>query len=123
MDSTNPQAIAPPNGASGHKRDAGKGGVTLTGPYFPGQVPSTCGHYYPDVLRLRDEKRQDGSFVRVVDCRYCGRLEYSLDEHTVGEGFMRQLNEKGVDVGVREEELAEVRKRELERLSSENEGE
>ncbi len=90
----------------------------MPGPYFSGQQPSSCGHYYPDVLRLRDEKRQDGTFVRIVDCNYCGRYEFSFDPKTVDKELIRKLNKKGFDVGTREDELSEVRKKELERLSS-----
>ncbi len=55
----------------------------MPGPYFSGQQPSPCGHYYPDVLRLRDEKRQNGAFVRILDCSYCGRYEVPLDVQTL----------------------------------------
>ena len=41
----------------------------MAGPYFVGQQPSPCGHYYPEVLRLRDEKRKDGSLVRINRCK------------------------------------------------------
>ena len=90
----------------------------MPGPYFPGQQPAPCGHYYPDVLRLRDEKRSDGTFVRIIDCTYCGRSELQLDPRTLARELVRKLNKKGLDVGVREEELSKVRKRELERLLS-----
>jgi len=94
-------------------------GVTrLSGPYFPGQQPSPCGHYYPDVLRLRDEKKPDGTFVRIVDCSYCGRYELRLDPRALSRDLVRKLRKKGFDVGTSEEELAEVRKKALERLSS-----
>jgi hypothetical protein len=90
----------------------------LSGPYFSGQRPSPCGHYYPDVLRLRDERRQDGTFVRIVDCSYCGKYELQLDVRMLAEELVRELNKKGFDVGLREEEISEVRKKELERFSS-----
>jgi hypothetical protein len=90
----------------------------MPGPYFPGQQPSSCGHYYPDVLRLRDEKRDDGTFVRIVDCSYCGRYESQLDPRDLTRELVRKLNRKGFDVGTREEEIAEVRKKALERLLS-----
>jgi hypothetical protein len=91
-------------------------GVTMPGPYFIGQQPSSCGHYYPDVLRLRDEKREDGTFVRITDCRYCGRDEFQLDPVVLDKELVRKLNKKGLDTGVREEEIPEVRKKALERL-------
>ena len=90
----------------------------MPGPYFEGQQPSQCGHYYPDVLRLRDEKREDGTFVRIVDCSHCGRREFQLDVQILDKSPVRKLNKKGFVVGTKEEELSEVRKKELERLSS-----
>ena len=90
----------------------------MPGPYFPGQQPSSCGHYYPDVLRLRDEKRDDGTLVRIMDCSYCGRYELQLDPQGLAEELVRELNRKGVDVGTREEEISEVRKKALGRLLS-----
>jgi hypothetical protein len=70
------------------------------------------------VLRLRDEKRSDGTLVRIIDCTYCGRYELQLDPRTLSRELVRKLNKKGLDVGIREEELSEIRKRELERLLS-----
>jgi hypothetical protein len=90
----------------------------VAGPYFSEQQPSSCGHYYPDVLRLRDEKRRDGTFVRIVDCCYCGRYELPLDLRTLDKGLIRKLNKKGIDVGVNDEKISEVRQKELARLSS-----
>jgi hypothetical protein len=92
--------------------------IALSGPYFSGQLPSSCGHYYPDVLRLRDEKRPDGTFVRIIDCSCCGRYELPLDVQTLDKAFVRKLNKKGFDVGTREDELAEVRQKELEKFTS-----
>ena len=92
----------------------------MPGPYSPGQIPSPCGHYYPDVLRLRDEKRSDGTFVRIIDCTYFGRSEEQLDPRTLSRELVRKLNRKGFDGRVRfdEEEISEIRRRELERLLS-----
>lgn len=90
----------------------------MPGPYFPGQHPASCGHYHPDVLRLRDEKRDDGTFVRIIDCVYCGRYERRLDPRTMEPAIVRRLNKTGVDVGVREEDIPEVRKREMKRVLS-----
>jgi hypothetical protein len=90
----------------------------MPGPYFPGQLPASCGHFHPDVLRLRDEKRSDGTFVRIIDCVHCGRYELQLDPRTLDSELVRELNKKGFAMGVREEELSEVRKRELRRLRS-----
>ena len=88
----------------------------MTGPYFAGQQSSSCGHYYPDVLRLRDEKRADGTLVRIIDCRYCGRKEVPLDPGTLDAALVRELNTTGWARGVREEEIADVRKQALERF-------
>ena len=44
------------------------------GPYWPEQTPSLCGHYYPDVLRLRDKRISRVGliyFIRVLDCAIC----------------------------------------------------
>ena len=90
----------------------------MSGPYFPGQQPSSCGHYYPDVLRLRDEKRDDGTLVRIMDCSYCGRDELQLDPRELTEELERELNRKGVAVGTREEEISDVRKKALGRFLS-----
>lgn len=95
--------------------------TALSSPYFSGQKPCECGHYYPDVLRLRDEKRSDGVFVRLFDCRYCGRFELPLDEHTLNDQRLHNLNTKGYDTGIRDEEVAQFREKELKRLLSEDE--
>jgi hypothetical protein len=43
--------------------------IIMTGPYITGQQPSSCGYYYPDMLRLRDEKREDGTEEEVIEVR------------------------------------------------------
>jgi len=62
------------------------------------------------------EKRADGIFVRITDCRYCGRDEFPLDPGALDEALVRELNGKGWARGVREEEIADVRKQALERF-------
>jgi len=84
-------------------------------------MPSSCGHYHPDVLRLRDEKREDGTLIRIVDCTYCGRYEVELDPRALSKELVRKLKRKGVDVGVEEAHLSEVRERKLKRLLSDRE--
>jgi hypothetical protein len=42
------------------------------GPYFEGQAPSECGHYYPDVLRICDFEVELDLFVRLTYCSECG---------------------------------------------------
>ncbi len=96
--------------------------ITVPGPYFAGQQPSPCGHYYPDVLRVRDEKKPDGTLVRILDCSYCGRYEIPLEPQGLHRALLRKLNKNGFDVGSREDELAEIRQKELKRLSSLTEG-
>lgn len=99
-------------------RTADERRVTSSGPYFAGRQPAGCGHHYPDVLRLRDEKRQDGTFVRIIDCRYCGQYERQLDEQTLDKELVRKLNQREFDVGRTEAELSEVRQQALERFSA-----
>lgn len=44
----------------------------MPGPYFPGQLPSDCGHYYPDVLRVRDD---GASLKHCIAMRYGRSIE------------------------------------------------
>lgn len=81
----------------------------MPGPRFPGQVPAECGHYYPDVLRLRDERKPDGTFVRIVDCTYCGQYELPLDARYLDKEIIRKLKRSGRDVAIRDDEVARVR--------------
>ena len=64
------------------------------------------------------QKRQDGTFVRIMDCGYCDRYELQLDPQTPDQEIVRKLNKKGLDVGTKEDEISEVRKKDLGRLSS-----
>jgi hypothetical protein len=82
----------------------------LLGPYFSGQQLYSCGHFYPDVLRLRDEQRSDGSCVRIVDCTVCGKLEYPLGPAILSPDLVHTLDRDGFLAGIKEEELAEVRR-------------
>ena len=70
--------------------------VIMTGPYFKGQQLSSCGHYYPNVLRLRDKKRKDGTFIRIIDCRYCGRYKIKLSPDELDEELVHELNKKNI---------------------------
>jgi len=85
----------------------------MPGPYFPGQQPVECGHYYPDVLRLRDEKRPNGTFVRVIHCQYCGQYELPLETRHLNKELLRKLKKTGRDVAIREDEVATVQKKAL----------
>lgn len=40
------------------------------GPYFKGQKRAPCGHFEPDVIRLRDEKHGD-AYMRIYHCQLC----------------------------------------------------
>lgn len=43
-------------------------------PFWLGQEPSPCGHYFPEVIRLRDAQKSDGC-SRVFDCLHCGEYQ------------------------------------------------
>ncbi len=90
----------------------------MPGPYFPGQQPSSCGHYYPDVLRLRDEKRPGGKFIRILDCQFCGRLELELDPRTLAREVLSEFDPQGIAPGIREDQIDQVRQREFARLAA-----
>mgnify|MGYP001581238156 CR=1 FL=1 len=80
------------------------------GPYFKGQVPEQCGHYYPDVMRVRDKSEDQLSyqrFFRVLDCRFCGQYGKSIRP----EAFSRaEIAEKDLP-RIRKSELAKLLKR------------
>ena len=75
-------------------------------------TPPSCGHRYPDVLRLRDEVRADGTFVRITDCRHCGRAEIPFPASILAEELRRDLEATGSLPGICEEEIEVVRQRE-----------
>jgi len=79
-------------------------------------TPPSCSHPYPDVLRLRDEVRADGTFVRLTDCRYCGRAEIAFPASILAEDLRRELETRGSLPGIAEDEIAVVRQREARRL-------
>ena len=90
----------------------------MPGPYFPNQQPAECGHYYPDVLTLRDEMKPDGTFVRILDCTYCGQYELLLDTRHLSKEFVRELKRVGRDIAIGEVEIANVRKKRFEEMLS-----
>lgn len=47
------------------------------GPYFKGQTPAHCGHYYPDVVLLGD-KIARAERIRVLHCVFCGGYSIPL---------------------------------------------
>jgi hypothetical protein len=90
----------------------------MTGPYFTDQQPSSCGHYYPDTLRLRDEKREDGTYIRITDCKYCGRGQFQLDPNALDKELVRELDRKGFSIGIREGEIEKMREKAFKRILS-----
>ena len=43
------------------------------------------------MLRLRDEVRADGTFVRMTDCRHCGRAEIPFPASILAEELRLEL--------------------------------
>jgi hypothetical protein len=80
-------------------------------------TPPSCGHRYPDVLRLRDEVRADGTFVRITDCRHCGRAEIPFPASVLAEELRLELEATGALAGIAEDELEAVRQRAEQRLN------
>jgi len=74
-------------------------------------TPPSCGHRYPDVLRLRDEVRADGTFVRLTDCRHCGRAEMPFPASLLAEELRLELEATDSLAGIAEEEIEAVRQR------------
>lgn len=79
-------------------------------------TPPSCGHGYPDVLRLRDEVRADGTFVRMTDCRHCGRAEIPFPARILAEELRLELEATGSLAGIAEDEIEAVRQRAERRL-------
>jgi hypothetical protein len=79
-------------------------------------TPPSCGHGYPDVLRLRDEVRADGTFVRITDCRHCGRAEIPFPASLLAEELRLELEATGSSGGIAEEEMEAVRQHAERRL-------
>jgi len=90
----------------------------MPGPYFPNQQPAECGHYYPDVLRLRDERKPDDTFVRIIDCTYCGQYELPLEVHHLTRELMHKLKKSGREVAIRDGAVANVRKKRFDEMLS-----
>ena len=80
-------------------------------------TPPSCGHGYPDVLRLRDEVRADGRFVRITDCRHCGRAEIPFPASILAEELRLELEATGSLSGIAEDEIEAVRQRAARRLN------
>jgi hypothetical protein len=69
------------------------------------------------VLRLRDEVRADGTFVRITDCRHCGRAEIPFPASVLAEELRLELEATGALAGIAEDELEAVRQRAEQRLN------
>lgn len=89
----------------------------MEGPYFDGQIPADCGHYYPDVLSEVDVKTRDGEYIRVLNCKYCGRYEISLDAEKCSR-VIDELNKKFFRPHFDSRKIAEIREEELKRITS-----
>src|ERR671923_1085116 len=83
------------DGVKGSPRDKGQpkdqGGELSAASW----TPPSCGHGYPDVLRLRDEVRADRTFVRITDCRHCGRAAIPFPARILAEELRRELEATG----------------------------
>ena len=105
------------DGVKGSPRDKGQpkdqGGELSAASW----TPPSCGHGYPDVLRLRDEVRADGRFVRITDCRHCGRAEIPFPASILAEELRRELEATGSLSGIAEDEIEAVRQRAERRLN------
>lgn len=73
------------------------------GPYFKGQQASPCGHYYPDVVRIKDWTRGRIS-RRLLNCICCGGYLVPIEGYAVSPD---KMNRDGLEA---------VRARERERL-------
>lgn len=51
----------------------------MPGPYFAGQLAWSCGCYYPDVTRVRDDLVKK---ARILYCIVHGECEAPLDRYT-----------------------------------------
>jgi hypothetical protein len=104
------------DGVKGAARCEGQSREQGVEPIAASWTPPSCGHSYPDVLRLRDEMRADGTFVRITDCRYCGRAQIPFPAHILAEELRLELEATGSLAGIAEEEIAAVRQRAERRL-------
>jgi hypothetical protein len=98
-------------GVKGVPRSEGQRREQGVEPSAASWTPPSCGHGYPDVLRLRDEVRADGTFVRMTDCRHCGRAEISFPASILAEELRRELEATGSLAGIAEDEIEAVRQR------------
>jgi len=52
------------------------------GPYFKGQEPVECGHYFPDVVRVGDRTHPIRGLIMRLNCIHCGN--YDLEDPLAG---------------------------------------
>ena len=104
-------------GGKGAARGEGQPGEQGGEPTAAAWTPPSCGHGYPEVLRLRDEVRADGTFVRLTDCRHCGRAEIPFPASILAEELRRELEATGSLAGIAEDEIEAVRQRAERRLN------
>lgn len=105
------------DGVKGSPRDKGQPKDQGGEPSAASWTPPSCGHGYPDVLRLRDEVRADGRFVRMTDCRHCGRAEIPFPASILAEELRLELEATGSLSGIAEDEIEAVRQRAERRLN------
>ena len=104
------------DGVKGSARCEGQSREQGVEPIAASWTPPSCGHSYPEVLRLRDEVRADGTFVRMTDCRYCGRAQIPFPAHILAEELRLELEATGSLAGIAEDEIEAVRQRAERRL-------
>jgi hypothetical protein len=109
-------ACARVEGVKEAARGAGQPGEHGVEPTAASWTPPSCGHGYPEVLRLRDEVRADGILVRLTDCRHCGRAEIPFPARILAEELRMELEATGSVAGIAEEEMEAVRQRAERRL-------
>ena len=100
-------------GAARSEVQPGEQGVEPTAASW---TPPSCGHGYPEVLRLRDEVRADGTFVRMTECRHCGRAEIPFPASILAEELRLELEATGSLAGIAEDEIEAMRQRAERRL-------
>ena len=62
-------------------------------PYFNNQEPNECGHYHPDVLLVKDFKK-DGEYFRTLNCKYCGDFIVPLHSFQFNREYIQRLDDK-----------------------------
>jgi len=67
--------------------------VDVTGPYFLGQKPASCGHYYPDVLLVQDSLIEN----KVKREIFCFKCNFTYQEEIPKSGADKSLLSKLVN--------------------------